>query len=900
MHCRYNITVVIVIFENNGRLEKAIENVLNQNTSGISIQLIVVSDLADAKTQAAVKKYQARNQERMKTVAAPLSDPVAARNLALPLVEGEYVHFLDPEDEMGRGVLNAVRDFFKKCGEETDLVFTPEKSGGSQKYAKPVARIFRSGTRVIDLSQERYDLPHMKSAFLRSEPVKREGFDEKLPLEYAERKMFLRLLAHHSKIGLLTGCEYILRDNGISRPDPEITETAWIDVLHHYYLSLASLSGVPARPAVAFIRRFLMKEIVRILKSNRNAAIFSPGNLEVARMLFCEILRKLDDATIISAKCPADHKLLALRMKYADKLIVAPGNRGMRISGPGSMCDLAVSYLPLSLDMLAINGDSVILDCSFPVFDDDDPDLNICAAAGETMFYGEKSGESSSSAASGLCKSKTADFKLEIPLVGRDVEVRFLIRCRGCLTPLKRVSLSQYFPLASCYHESYFISGGWRTKKDGASLVFHRCRRGTFLVSEYRFLLELWQKNRLGGRKAVLIRTLYHLLRHFCRKPVWLCSDRTERADDNGEAFFDYLRKNHPEIKAFFVINGKSVDFARMRRIGPVLKAESIRYKFGYLLARYAVSSHVTFFADAEYRKTAAYNDILHKIRRIFLQHGIIKDDMSPSLRRKRHYFSGFVTSAQREYESILHGAYGYTDKELWLTGLPRFDKLYCGTPRLITFMPTWRSYLMTKMKKRSNLRELKRLFLDSTYLKFYHAIFNDRRLIDAAKKFGYRLAVLPHPQMQNFIKAFDPDPSIIQLGLDRKLSYRDVYAGTALALTDYSSAVFDFCYLRKPVVYTQFDKEEFFANHTYVPGYFEYERDGFGEVEYDLDSAVARIIEYMSNGCVLKDRYRRRIDNFFTFNDRNNCQRIFEKIMSLEAPEHAKRTSPAASRDPA
>jgi len=47
----------------------------------------------------------------------------------------------------------------------------------------------------------------------------------------------------------------------------------------------------------------------------------------------------------------------------------------------------------------------------------------------------------------------------------------------------------------------------------------------------------------------------------------------------------------------------------------------------------------------------------------------------------------------------------------------------------------------------------------------------------------------------------------------------------------------------------------------------------------------VARIIEYMSSGCVLKDKYRRRIDDFFTFNDRNNCQRIFEKIMALEIP---------------
>ena len=94
---------------------------------------------------------------------------------------------------------------------------------------------------------------------------------------------------------------------------------------------------------------------------------------------------------------------------------------------------------------------------------------------------------------------------------------------------------------------------------------------------------------------------------------------------------------------------------------------------------------------------------------------------------------------------------------------------------------------------------------------------------------------------------------------------------------------MFDFAYLRKPVIYTQFDQEEFFAGeHVYTKGYFDYERDGFGEVECDLDATVDRIIEYMENGCELKDKYRQRIDNFYAFNDRNNCERVYQKIMEL------------------
>ena len=93
-----------------------------------------------------------------------------------------------------------------------------------------------------------------------------------------------------------------------------------------------------------------------------------------------------------------------------------------------------------------------------------------------------------------------------------------------------------------------------------------------------------------------------------------------------------------------------------------------------------------------------------------------------------------------------------------------------------------------------------------------------------------------------------------------------------------------DFSYLRKPVVYCQFDDVEFMSGgHVYIEGYFDYERDGFGEVCYDEESLIDTLIEYMKNGCKLKDKYRERIDNFFAFNDRNNCQRVYEEILKLE-----------------
>ena len=147
------------------------------------------------------------------------------------------------------------------------------------------------------------------------------------------------------------------------------------------------------------------------------------------------------------------------------------------------------------------------------------------------------------------------------------------------------------------------------------------------------------------------------------------------------------------------------------------------------------------------------------------------------------------------------------------------------------------------------------------------------------AKKYGYKIVFVPHPIVKPHINLFNKNDDV-EFSTS-KISYTEIYAKSNLVITDYSSAVFDFAYLRKPIIYTHFDAQDFFGGkHTIKPGYFDFERDGFGEVEYDIESTVNRIIEYMENGCKLKDMYRERIDDFFAYNDKNNCQRIYEKII--------------------
>jgi CDP-glycerol glycerophosphotransferase (TagB/SpsB family) len=133
---------------------------------------------------------------------------------------------------------------------------------------------------------------------------------------------------------------------------------------------------------------------------------------------------------------------------------------------------------------------------------------------------------------------------------------------------------------------------------------------------------------------------------------------------------------------------------------------------------------------------------------------------------------------------------------------------------------------------------------------------------------------------MQNAKKYFNLDnPNIID---GEGISYTEMFATGAILVTDYSSVQFDFSYLKKPVVYCQFDKAEFFSSHTCTEGYMDYERDGLGRVCNTLDSAVDTLCQYMDSGCELEEKYEKRIDSTFMFTDKGNCERTLKRILEI------------------
>ena len=363
---------------------------------------------------------------------------------------------------------------------------------------------------------------------------------------------------------------------------------------------------------------------------------------------------------------------------------------------------------------------------------------------------------------------------------------------------------------------------------------------------------------------------LYPFARLIYRKrTIYLFMERGLDARDNAYYMFRYFRVNHPELECYYVIDPDSPDCARVQEYGETVAYRSLRHWLLYIVAKYRISTH--FYGCAPYLNIYQKFSWLKKSRQIFLQHGVIKDDIE-ALYQKRMKVDIFICGAKPEYDYVA-SKFHYTHGEVKYTGLARYDGLQSfELKRQILLMPTWRIYLRDAGRKE---------FCSSTYFLHWNDVLNDERLKDYLKRADLKLVFYPHFEIQKYVDCFKTGSDRIIIADFAHYDVQSLLKESMLLVTDFSSVYFDFAYMRKPCIYYQFDEEEFFAEH-YHKGYFDYRRMGFGPVCTDHDSCIEAIIKLIENGCTVDAEYYERMIDFFPLHDGRNCERIFREIEAL------------------
>lgn len=369
---------------------------------------------------------------------------------------------------------------------------------------------------------------------------------------------------------------------------------------------------------------------------------------------------------------------------------------------------------------------------------------------------------------------------------------------------------------------------------------------------------------------------------------AWVLIDRTNDADDSAEILFRYLRANKRDVNAWFVVEKGTPDWGRLRSEGykRIVGYGSFRWKLLMANAEHLISSH----ADRPIVAPAALAGLDQDWRFTFLQHGVIKDDISAWLNPKP--IDLFVTSTTAEYKYIAgdDSPFRYSTREVKLTELPRFDRLHRAgravteaEQDLILVAPTWRTWLVPPLKGDSQRRELNSEVLETEYVRHWTAFLRSERVAELALKHGLKIAFMPHPNLTGLLGRMDlPDyvQTIGYVGTDLGRTF----ARAAALVTDYSSVAFNAAYMDRPVLYYQFDAEQMFSGaHVGREGYFQYDRDGFGPVAYDLPRAEEGLIEVVEAGRRTSGVYADRVAATFPLRDGRACKRVTNAIIALD-----------------
>lgn len=357
---------------------------------------------------------------------------------------------------------------------------------------------------------------------------------------------------------------------------------------------------------------------------------------------------------------------------------------------------------------------------------------------------------------------------------------------------------------------------------------------------------------------------------------IWLLMDRDYEADDNAEHLYRYIMQNHPKQKIVFALRKESSDWKRLEKEGFNL-VEFGSYEFERVVKKMNlfISSHHPSALDIKIENFQRF---------IFLGHGVDAVDLSRWFNDLQ--FSLRTSSTQAEYDSIAndYNRYKFGKKEVMLTGLARHDALLKNNRsdiKQILIMPTWRNYLVEK-KDFSLKRDLKSNFLASEYYTKWNSFIQSAKLRELSEKFRYNIIVVLHYNMQSMVNVIDM-PDYISLeyrGINE--SFQKNFQNSSLMITDYSSAAFEMAYLEKPVIYYQFDKEEFFSSHTYQKGYFDYEKDGFGPVVENEENLLKELEKLLQNNCKVFGVYKKNIGSTFAFRDGRCCERIYSSIVDI------------------
>ena len=842
------ISVIVPVYNKKEYLKRCLDSLVLQTLDDDKYEVLVIDNASTDGSSDICRDY-AEDFSFFRYFKAGVRGVSHARNAGIKHARGKYLLFVDADDSISETTLDNVLIFFESHEDEVDIVTYPlwydtDKEGEINHFRYG----FLKETGVYDVEK----LPHicqttMNICVKKAIPGKKILFNEDMTV-HEDQDYICRHILLKNKIGFVKEARYDYYHNEGSLSSLKLDPLYSFDTLGDFE---ALVNEYPDSGYLMSL--FLYNLGWRLLKDQIFPYFLEGKAYEKALERLRSLIRKIKVSMIMEHPFIDDyHRFFFLR--FAGFPVTVLPDREISLYSRDvllyrrSFIEIVVSKINV------LDGDLVIeaflKDVVFGF--SGTPGLFLVSEKGEKIkelsIFGSNAGRYKTTVMTNVFygfyfseslktikgSNGSNEFTFEVELAGR------------------RYPVSYYFmPFSAISPEA----GRQSFEKNGYTVRL--TEKNTFAVSE----------STDGGSAK----------KRNVRKRIWLYYDCSGVYEDNGLMQFLHDVEIDDGADRFFVFNNDPEKLPagvldrypdRIIRFGSILHKKLI-LNAEKIITAYIENKNIYPFDINTCRIFAGRMNA----EIIYLQHGVLHSSVPWKLTQEESRFDKIVVSSQYETE-ILTGKYNVPETKLIRSGMPRFDSLdrEKKPERRILFAPSWRSYLIKCVN--DVWVPLDGIFLGSGYYTQFISFLGSAELDRLLKEYDLYLDVKLHPIFSCYKKYFETGSERIRFADDINKN-EERYS---LFITDYSSFVFDYVWLKRPVIYFLPDMDEFKAG---LNSYRELDlplEKAFGNYFSDKDQVIGEMERIIRKDFRLDKKYQKRMDDFF-FPLKNCKEAIYRAI---------------------
>ena len=787
---RYMLSLIVPLYNSANDIETLITHLLPLETKG---EVLLINDGSSDDTANICRRLVQRYSE-IKFIDKPHTGVSDTRNTGILAAKGKYIMFLDADDRLTKGSVEALVDFAEKCGDEVDLITYPIETVYHGKVLVPHFRyktMNESG--IYDLNVFSYIGQTTMNIMVRNRFEDNILFDTLMSFS-EDQKYCCSVLKAKLKIGFCADAKYIYNRSEISTSG-RMNGACYIfeQSLRMFESLFSEYETIPLAFQGLYINDLAWKLCSNILYPYE----YDIDSFEFAMSRIKALLVKVDPKVIIfHPAIDFFHKSYWLSLKpdaymksffYKDKF-------GTKLNGEliclETKCEIVVVRIRVDNNKIVFRGflkSTVFAFCDkphlFAVINSKEEEQQLFLSA--HSYY--------------LCHTQTNvfyGFCTELPVDGFKT-LSFHVEIGGY-----NYGCTYYFmpksPFSHALERYDSVVGGRH--------LYYNANKGEFSFGE-KSRAEVFSANSLQlPLQAEAIRKKAARLKKY---RIHLYYDCRGVEKDNG--YYRFIRdcKKQDGIVRKYICDPNNKHLHRLftrRQRKNVIPFGSKQHKIYFLAAEKIFTAYIEDinlfpFEPDDYDM---YSDFFG-FEVIYLQHGVLHGSLPWKYTPEVIMADKICVSTVYE-QRLFYEKYHFRKDDILPELMPRLRIIdRNATPqKKILFAPSWRQYLIGP-DINGVWQPLPAVFTQSDYYLKISELLNSKELNDLLEQHGYTLDFKLHPIFSAYTELFNLNSNRVKIvkAADKTENYE-------IFITDFSSFAFDFMYAGRRVFSFIPDKIQF------------------------------------------------------------------------------------------